>query len=186
MPGFRPLDDAEIATLQKLSDKVYAVLDKKHRLALDDYTNAETGMHKKINNILRGGVDDDKQTIMTKYVSCIDSAIKKFKNPFSVIVYCGTGAEYYKNWDVGTVKTKNEYLSTSVDVKIAGDFFKDKEDNGEEPLMLEIFIHEGVCGIYVGENTAFEENEKEFLLGRGLRYKVLERCGNILKLEVLS
>jgi len=78
-----------------------------------------------------------------------------------------------------------DFNVTSVNIKVAEAFFKDKENSGKEPLMLEILIHEGALGIYIGTNTAYRANENEFLLGRGLKYKVLERCGSTLKLEVL-
>jgi len=192
MPEYRPLNDAEIAALQRLSDETYAILKEKRPSAvraLNAYTNAKTEKHKLINGVLRGGSnvskEDKREVKVKKYVRYIDLAIKKFKSPFGATVYCGTEAEYYKSWNVGDVRRKKDYLSTSVKKSVAEIFLRSKENDGKEPLLLEIFIPEGVRGIYIGKNTAYDKNESEFLLGRGLRYKVLERFDRTLRLEVL-
>jgi len=186
------MSDADIARLQVLSDELYAMLREKHPLAiqaLNGYTNAKTGKHRLINGVLRKGSDAseaDRREVMEGYVPHIDLAIKEFKNPFDATVYCGTNGKHYRDWEVGSIREKKEYLSTSADREVAGVFLRDKENDGKEPLMLEIFIPKGARGIYIGKNTANHKNESEFLLGRGLKYKVLERCRQTLRLEVLQ
>jgi hypothetical protein len=191
LPEYRPLGGAEIAELQLLSDEVYAKLraaNPQAIRALDGYTNAKTEKHALINGVLRGGSGvsgTDRREVMDEYVPYIDSAMKEFKVPFGATLYCGTNAKHYKHWDVGSVRVKKEYLSTSVEKKVADMFLRSKENDGKEPLMLEIFVPAGTRGIYIGTNTASEKNENEFLLGRGLEYKVVGRPGDILRLEVL-
>jgi len=52
--------------------------------------------------------------------------------------------------------------------------------------MIEVRVPKDTRGIYLGEKTVAPRNEFEFLLGRGLNYRVVERQGNSMVLEVVN
>ncbi|MDR1193796.1 MAG: hypothetical protein LBK98_06510 [Peptococcaceae bacterium] len=54
-----------------------------------------------------------------------------------------------------------------------------------EAVMLEIRVPKGANGLYVGNNTAYSKRETEFLLGRGLNYRVVEKKPGRMILEVI-
>jgi len=186
---FKPATVEEIQALQRQSDDAYRnrlttggkTTEKK---SLDDYT---TGKHKYINPLLYGTVKYPP-TILAKYwgeIGRIDSAMGKFDLKQGVMVYSGKEAKWYADWKVGDVKSLNAYLSTSVTKAQADGYCKKAKKAGEKPLMLEIYVPKGTKCIYIGNNTNYPTPEDELLLGCGLKYKVIERTENLMRLEVV-
>lgn len=187
---FEPLGEEGIAKLQQQSDDVFRnKLTKGGRFtendALGEYT---TGMHASVNPYLYGELKESVaiQEMYRKDIKLIDSAMDKWEQKYDITVYRGTKAMYYEDWAVGEVRTVPAFWSTSVTKKEAQRFYDKAVKYGDKPLMIEIHVPKGTRGIYIGDNSDWEDNmEDEFLLGRDSKYKVIERKDDILRLEVI-
>jgi len=186
VPVFNSATVEEIEELQRQSNDTYlnrlAVTEKD---ILDAYT---TGLHEEINPLLYETVKYPVavQEEYWKYISCIDSAMGKFDLKQDIMVYSGTEAKWYLDWNVGDVKPIKAYLSTAVTKQIPDDHYKKIKGEGKAPLMFEIYVPKGTKCIYIGNNTKHPAPEYEMLLGRGQKYKVIERTENLMRLEIVN
>jgi len=183
------LNEEQTKKLQAQSDDVYRNKLTKggrdtEKDAVDEYTD---GMHLKINPLLYGKNTDAPQ-IQEKYwqyIRNIDSAMDKFYLDCDLVAYSGTKAKHYADWSVGDEKTINAYLSTSTQERFAKAFSKPTKNNPFEPLMIEVRVPAGTKSLYIGDNTKYKKMEDELLLGRGLRYKVIEKKSGRMIIEVI-
>ena len=176
--SYKVLTKPEIDELQKQSDDVY-----KNKLTIDERTGLNyytADDYKPLNDYLYGF--GEGSTIIKDRIAQIDSAIDKFSLKEDIIVYRGTDNRYYSDWETGDVKTIDAYISSAVTKEEAEAYYKRVD---LEPVMLEISVRKGTKSFYVGENNPEYGSEDELLLGRGLKYKVIERVGKTLKLEVI-
>jgi len=185
--AFKPATVEEIQELQRQSDDVYRNrLAGTEKASLDDYT---TGTHDYINPLLYGTVTTYRPAEQTKYrgdIGRIDTAMGKFDLKQPVVVYSGTEAQWYSDWKAGEVRPVDAYLSTAVAKQASDKYYNDVKDAGKNPLMLEIYVPKDAKCIYIGANTACPNgNEYEFLLGRGQKYRVIERTENLMRLEAV-
>lgn len=184
--AYKPLNTEQIQELQQQSDDVYKnKLTKGSRFseleAINEYTD---GAYKRINPFLYGETPRSpiERKVCEEDIKLIDSAISKFQlNHDLVVVYSGTDAHHYMSWKVGDEKEIKAYLSTSAKESIAKSFYY----NTAEPLIIEIRVPKGTKCLYIGNNTKYKTKQAELLLGRGIRYKVIERKKNRMVLEVL-
>jgi hypothetical protein len=179
-PRFEPITDAERDNLQRQSDTAYAKLTDGERKALDEYTKK---MFEHINGYLNTGSFTDPK--IPDYVKNIDSAMAKFELEDSITVFKGTKAAWYDGWEMGRAEPINLYLSTSVSKDVAQKYCDKVRRYSDDPIMLEINVPKGTRGIYIGSNTKARENELEFLIWHGLKYRVIERDGNTLRMEAV-
>jgi hypothetical protein len=177
----QPAAEAERDGLQRLSDEAYARLTPYERAALDEYTKKK---FKQINEYLSTGNSTDPE--IPDYVKNIDSAMAKFELDDGITVFKGTKAAWYDGWEAGRVEPIKMYLSTSVSRDVAQKYYDKIRHAGDDAIILEIIVPKGTRGIYIGSNTDARENEFEFLAGHGLKYRVIERDGNTIKMEVVS
>jgi hypothetical protein len=178
--GFQPVTEAEKEELQRQSDEVYERLTLGERKALDEYTKKN---FKPINEYLNIGNTTVPE--MPDYIKHIDSAMAKFELKDRITVFKGTKTAWYDGWEAGRVESIKMYLSTSVSRDVAQKYSDNVRREGNESIMLEINMPKGTRGIYIGSNTDAREDELEFLAGHGLKYRVVERNGNTLKMEVI-
>jgi hypothetical protein len=102
------------------------------------------------------------------------------------VAFRGDEAKYYEGWNIGDIKQLKAYTSTSVSSDVAQAFKDEVQGSGRASIMLEINVPKGTRGLYIGDNTGYDEKEAELLLGRGLYFKVVGRKGDILKLEAVN
>jgi hypothetical protein len=98
----------------------------------------------------------------------LDSALAKGKSNKDIVVYRGISHEgtYEKiKENVGGTITDRAYQSTSVDKKIAGDF--------SVHATVEIHVPKGSRGAYVDGTAGTNSYEREFLLPRGSKYRII-------------
>ena len=69
--------------------------------------------------------------------------------------------------------------------KEADVFMKTMVGKGKDAVLLEVRVPAGTKGIYIGDNIAFVRHEDEFLLAHSLKYRVVDRIGDRLILEVI-
>jgi hypothetical protein len=170
-----------IKEIQEKSDSFYSTITPEQKQSIDGYTVID---HNKINSTLYG---KRKMTgPVREAITNIDNAMDSFMLDKDITVFSGTNAKHYKKWKAGSIYNLDAYLSTSITQKEARWFYDYEKEHNHEPLMIRILVSKGTRGIYIGDNTAFDRKEDEFLLGRGLKYKVLAKTKTTLILEVVK
>jgi hypothetical protein len=178
---YKTLSPAQREEIQRQSDTVYNRLTRVQKTSLSEYTTSE---HKHINGALYG--IEPMTPFIKDSISNIEAAMDKFAVENNMSVYSGTNKKHYENWKVGEIKTIEGYLSTSITKKHAELFYKREEKMGNIPLMLEVRVPTGARGLYIGDNTGFKQPQNEFLLGKGLQYRVIDNTGEKIILEIIK
>jgi hypothetical protein len=181
LPFYKTLSSKQGEEIQRQSDIVYNNLSNSRKTSLYEYT---TGSHNRINGALYG--IEPMSDLIKENIHDIDSAIDRFTVENNMSVYSGTNRQHYENWKLGEIKTIDGYLSTTITKKTAETFYKREKKRGNQPVMLEIRVPKGSRGIYIGNNTGFDKPQNEFLLGKGLHYRVIDNSENIIILEVIK
>lgn len=187
-PGFRPATTEEIAELQYLSDNLYSKFSGRLTETEVDALNAYTvGAYEQINELLYEAFDEhtDAMPEYQEKIHLIDSAMEIFALPFDITVYRGAHAKHYADFYPGCVKSIPAFLSTSVTREMTDVFCERVMGLGENSIKLEIFVPKGTRSIYIGNNTDYPKPQDELLLGRGLKYRIIEKNEDSLKMEVL-
>ncbi|QWQ39299.1 hypothetical protein KMP11_02950 [Gemella sp. zg-570] len=161
--------------LQEVSDRLWSSLSETEQRAISKYTDKDSG---KINNYLRnkdlGGVRNAK---FEDVVQALDAVLESNRLGYDLKLYRYTGKEEFKALQEGDY-FKN-YVSTSIHrtrTEHFGDGYK---------LIIQTPGH--TKGYYIGKNSE-NDYEKEFLVHRNTRYKILnidEKKG-ILEMELLE
>lgn len=124
--------------------------------------------------------------IAASHIKNIDMGMEKFHLDQNVAVFSGTNAKHYADFEVGKEYTIDGFLSTSVRHKDAREFFDREAAQGNEPLLLRISVPKETRCLFVGDNTGYFKYQGEMILDRGLKYRVVERRGQTLYMEVVS
>lgn len=134
------------------------------------------------------------QAMVKEQVAILDSVFSKHQLPEPVLLYRGIGMnalpdeviddgrnglvinEYLaEKYPVGSVVDNNEYMSTSADPAIAHKF------SGHHNIILEVKTKQAVP---VGCFSAWHESEREFVVNRGGKYKVVAIQKNVVYEDV--
>jgi hypothetical protein len=181
LPFYKTLTGKQREALQEQSNAVYGSLTGSQRDSLHDYT---TLFHHQINGALYGVEPMD--TFTKEKIDDIEAAMGKFSVTHNMTVFSGTNREHYKGWKAGEVRKIDGYVSTSVTRRPAETFYRREGKRGNIPLLIEIRIPLGTRGLYIGNNTGLHSPQNELLLGKGLRYKVIDNADNSMILEVIK
>jgi hypothetical protein len=167
--AYKAVDADTEQGMQDAAYQVYAAATPESQEALKAYTrNGFSDM----NNMLYGNTSYDD--IIDKEVKNLDTIIKDYKLDQHIITYRGTESGYYAGWKAGSSYTLPAFVSTSID--------KDNEILGDD-FRMELRIKKGTTGMYIGDLSR-HKTEREFLLGRGLTYKVVKKTKNTMIVEV--
>jgi len=180
--NYKPVVGKDLSVFQAQSDDVFGKLSDDQRGSVTGYTKAE---YLNVNERLRDGTWE-KHKYTAESVRDIDAAMDRFDLKDDVMAFRGDAARYYSDWKVGDVKEYNAYMSTSFSKDVAQEF----ADNVRgKPIIVEVNMPRGTRGIYIGTNSGmFADNsidEAEFLIGRGQKFKVIERTKDVLRLEAV-
>jgi len=183
-PDFLPIPEAMadegIQNFQKQSNKVFKLLNKNEKTAVDYYTMGEAY---EINEYLAKNGKGFVKGIFSKEIKNIDSAIEKFHLESDILTYRGTESSFYKDIRVGDIIKEKVYYSTSALKSVAMNIAEYKKN----PIIAEVRIPKGSKGLYIGENTSYHGGDQyEFLLKRGTRYLVIEKSDAHIILEVVN
>lgn len=160
--------------LENLTDSWYNGLTEYQKGVLDSYTQSG---HRIINSCLRG--EREFKGIKTATAD-LDSALSSYKLPVDTVFWRGvTGkeAELIKSKVGGEFK---DYKSVAAIKKKAGGFQK-MYDGG---VMIKMNVPAGTRGAYIGSFTSYMSNESEFLLGRGMKYKVINVTDEFWEVDI--
>lgn len=174
--NYKILTDTEINELQKSSDECYNKLTSDEKEALQYY--CEDG-YSEVNDYLNDKFEGYEST--QDFVKQIDNIVSKYELKEDVVTFRKTGKQFYDNYKVGDVFQEKMFYSTSLKKNIADNVSEYHSD----PITAEIRVPKGTKSIYIGDNNKYEF-EAELLLNRGLSYKVIEKSGDNLILEVVD
>jgi hypothetical protein len=181
LPFYKTLSGKQREEFQEQSNAVYSSLASSQRNSLHDYA---TFFYHQINGALHG--IEPMNIFIKEKIDDIESSMDKFSVNYNMTLFSGTNREHYRDWKAGETRTIDGYVSTSATRKPAEIFYKREEKRGNIPLMLEIRAPKGTRGLYIGDNTGFRSPQNEFLLGKGLRYRVIDNADNLIILEVIK
>jgi hypothetical protein len=168
-PDYQTVDKATKEVFQDISNTIYMNASEQEQKALKAYTGTEFS---DMNDMLYGKIPYD--AYYDRQNKRLDRIIKKFKLKKDIITYRGTDASHYTDWEMDKTYTLPAFISTSID--------KNNEIVNPD-FIIEMRIKKGTRGMYIGSLSKHEE-EDEFLLGRGLNYRVIEKTKNNMVLEV--
>lgn len=147
----------------------------------DEYTN--------INKYLRGEMEDEM--IYDEYygdyyglgnvTSDIKRVLSKHKLEDDLKLYRGVSEPEFNYLKENN--TFNQFISTSFDENIANDFMDEVENSKAYKVIVN--APKGTQGLYINGKGAYED-EKEFILNVGQKYKILKFEDGILHLEVMK
>jgi len=167
------------AELQAKSNEVFDEFTGSEIRAISYYTRDG---YRNINDHLRGKKDPSiyVQAEMEEKLQTIDSAIQLFQLEDDIIVHRGTSSNHYSGLSPGDIITHEFFVSTSIETSVARDFAGVTTGH-----MTEIRVPRGTPSLYIGANSS-AINEWEFLLARGLQYRVVGQSSTQTILEVVS
>lgn len=155
---------------------------------VEDLINYTAEDYKEVNSMLaeettQGILDKMKQD---RIIKNIEKSMDSFDLKEDVIVYKGTKAKYYEDVIPGNIIKEKIFYSTSFNKEAAQIFYDEVTTEGKEkPIMAEIRVSKGIKSLYIGNNGAYT-GEQELLLCKDLSYKVIEKEGNKIVLEVIN
>ena len=113
----------------------------------------------------------------------LDAVLNRSIVPEDVVVYRGAklSKSTLKQFEPGSTFTDAGFISSTLTPTVAEKFA------GEKGVIMEIGIPKGSHGLYIGVRglTAFP-TESEFLLPRSSTFKVVERSGNRIRVQLVS
>lgn len=178
---YKILSKNDVKEYQTLSDVVYEDLKANDIAAYKSAKEYTSGGYASINDYLA----TSNSPKANSHVENIDRAMSKFMLNDNVIVHRGTKAKFYDGHKEGDVFDAKVFYSASTDEVVAKAFCADVESYGEKPMLLEIRVPSGTKCIYVGGNSAYDD-ENELLLSYELKYKVIATGKDSMVLEVVE
>jgi SPP1 gp7 family putative phage head morphogenesis protein len=157
------------------SNDWFKSLTKSEKNAMMEYTGTR---YKEINKFLFGEpvAYPNKKAEYAKYVKELDAALKKYPLDENIIIYRGDDPRNYSSWEIGGKYPIHCYQSCAV---LKGEVWSWKG------MTITIHVPKGTRGAFIdghGENP----DEEEYLLARGLSYKVLKKTKKTMVLEVVN
>jgi rubrerythrin len=171
-PDYQPVMQEIRDEFQDMANQVFYAAPKEQQEAIKGYTGSG---FVELNKWLYG--DDSYMSTETENMAKnLDKIIEKYKLDKDIIAYRGTEASFYVDWETGKSYQLPAFTSTSIDSK-------NEIVTGERDMNIEMRIRKGTTGMYLGD-LSWHKSEEEFLLGRNLKYTVIEKTTNSMILEV--
>jgi len=163
--------------LQEQSNSLYSGFTPAQKGSIDNYS--DTGYTEINNDLFSGKI---KSPEIESHIKNLDGIMNSATVQNDLIVFRGTEAKHYINWNINEVHEYKSFMSTSVSKDIA---VKEFLSNYSNEMLLEVMVPEGTRGLYLGTNSA-SDDEEELLLNRGMKYKVLEKTEHYMKLLLVQ
>ena len=137
----------------------------------------EHKFYKRLNSYLRTGeVSKDEQTLFNIHANRLSNAIKKFKLDNDVLCYRGVDNDVYKGCELGKVFTDKSFVSTSINTSTLKN----------HKYWCIIVVRKGSRGAFLGtDGVSHFPKQREFLLDKDNKFRVIGRENNITYLEVM-
>ena len=166
-----------VNVLRKESEDWIASLTEAERNAIRKYTynsgdKAPNRFFERLNAMLRNETQEDP--VLTKYAETISAALKKSKLKHDVICYRNMDTNPCVDLEVGDIFKEKQFISTSVVESAALN----------KPYKIVIYVPEGSRGAYI-ETISKYPKQRELLLDKGCKYRVLSKKKDMIELEVI-
>lgn len=176
--NFQALPQEQVVNvLRQESQEWIDILTGEEKRAIRKYTynsgdKKPNRFFERLNAMLRGDLPEDNR--LREYAEKISEALKKNKLRHDVICYRNMDFNPYDDYQLGEVFVADQFISTSVSKGAA----LDKE------FKMIFFVPQGTCGAYI-ENISKYPNQREFLLDKGCKLRVLSKQKDSIVLEVI-
>ena len=156
-------DSLSMAEKKALKKYTYNSFEKKHNRFFE-----------RLNAMLRGSYNKADAKKLEKYAEIISSAIHKYKLHYPLICYRGVDIDTTDGFTIGTEFTFKQFISTTV---IRSKAFTTK-------YLYIIYVPPMSKGAYIELISKFP-SQREFLLDKSCKYKLISKKENIIELEVI-
>lgn len=148
---------------------------EKHAIKKYTYNSQDTKANKfyqRLNAMLRGDMPCDD--LLNKYSDSISNGLKKCTLKHDVVCYRNIEKDVYKDRKVGEIFRERQFTSTSVLENAAM----------KKPYKITIFVPRGTRAGYIESLSSFDK-QKELLLDKNTRFRVLSKEENSITLEAI-
>ena len=176
---FEPLSaDTVVPTLREDSKEWVNKLSSEEIRAIKKYTKnsgdpKDDKFYARLNSMLRGDIPEDDT--LKYYSDVISGAISKFELKHDIICYRSVKHNPTEGLKIGDIYEPKQFISTAV---ISSRTIKGNYN-------IAIMVRKRCKGAYI-ELLSSYPNQREFLLDKNLKYRVLEIRGNSGVLEVVT
>ena len=176
---FEPLPaDTVVPTLREDSKELVNKLSSEEIRAIKKYTKnsgdpKDDKFYARLNSMLRGDIPEDDT--LKYYSDVISGAIAKFELKHDIISYRSVKHNPVEGMKIGDIYEPKQFISTAV---ISSRTIKGNYN-------IAIMSRKRCKGAYI-ELLSSYPNQREFLLDKNLKYRVLEIRGNSVVLEVVT
>ena len=175
---FDPLPQEKVVNIlrQESDDWINQLTDEELR-AVRKYTknSGDTSrpfFYERLNSMLRGAIPEDGR--LRYYADTISSALKKNTLKHDILCYRRDCTDIFAGLSEGDEFLIHSFFSTSATPKGALN----------KGILCKIHVPAGTDGAYIEQLSSFP-NQREFLLDKRQKYRVLSRKDNIIELEVV-
>lgn len=163
--------------LRKESEDWINNLTEKEKHAIEKYTynsgdKKPNRFFERLNAMLRGDAPEDKK--LRAYAETISGALRKNSLKHDVICYRNMEFNPYEKYPVGKIFIDAQFISTSVSSKAALD----------NPFKMILLVPKGSKGAYI-ENISKYPKQREFLLDKGCKMRILSKQKDRILVEVI-
>ena len=175
---FSPLpQDQAVNVLRKDANEWISALTSEEKRSIMKYTQnsgdeRDKKFYKRLNAMLRGDIPKDDR--LSYHSEQISKGISKFELKHDIVCFRKTPRNYYSNAKKGDIITPNQYISTSVT--------RSGAIKGNH--LTVIAVKKGSKGAYIEKLSKFQK-QREFLLDKSCKYRVVENVNGKTVLEVI-
>ena len=151
--------------------------EEKHAIRKYSYNSLDTKGNRffeRLNAMLRGAYNKKDVDVLARYSDIISTAISKHPLQIEIECYRGTDVDATIGLADGTEFILEQFTSTSVI----------RSKALEKDYLYVIKVPIGARGAYIERISAFP-SQREFLLDKSCKYRLLKRSGKTVYLEVL-
>ena len=129
--------------------------------------------YERLNAMLRG-LETDERGKLLQYADIISGAINKHTLSQPIICYRGSAVDMTEGFQIGDTIISDQFISTSlVESKAFAYRYK-----------YTIYVPKGTRGAYIEEISCFPK-QREFLIDRNTKFRLLSEYNNSFELEVI-
>lgn len=175
---FNPVPQSQVVNiLRQDSDDWIDLLTDEELRAVRKYTknSGDTSrpfFYERLNAMLRGAIPEDSR--LRYFADTISSALKKNTLKHDILCYRRDITDIFAGLSKGDEFVIHSFFSTSATPKGALN----------KGILCKIHIPAGAEGAYIEQLSSFP-NQREFLLDKGQKYRVLSRKDDLIELEVV-
>ncbi|MDY6065272.1 MAG: ADP-ribosyltransferase, partial [Finegoldia sp.] len=173
--SYKDADDKIEKALDKKSNEIWKSISEDERESIMEYSGeGYNNINKYLRGVLKNAKPADLKTIKS-HIKNIDNMLSKNTLSEDLILHRGVGEHEFAWW----LESDNidSYKSTSI--------YLDSSDIFGDGHFIKIYANKNTKGYYLDGNSDFPD-EKEFLLHRGQKYRILKQNEKELEVEIID